>query len=70
MKLTLNGWWFSVSVYPRIELHNIIEAEKVEKFLREMGNHEDADKIKQHIKDQSDGMFLKMENYTASQIEI
>jgi hypothetical protein len=70
MKLTLNGWWFSVSVYPRIELHDITEAEKLEKFLREVGNNEDADKIRQHIKDQEDGKFLKMENYTASQLEI
>jgi hypothetical protein len=70
MKASLHGWWFTISVFPRIDLHNINEAERLSEFLRSVGNHEDAEKIEQHIKDQAEGMFLKMDKYVTSEFEI
>lgn len=63
MKVKRNGWWFPTSVFPEVKLTSMSDAEKLRDFLKEIGQHDEAEKVQTHIQDQIEFKYLRKDAY-------
>jgi len=63
LKVQMIGWWFPVFIMPRIRVRNITEAERLVAFLSSIDHTTEASRVRRHIKDQTDGLYLNKDAY-------